>query len=51
MNIPTQKYKGDCRQKHTIHIPCNWNINGMCGIDTKKCLIKNIRKETKDQED
>ena len=31
------KARGRCG--YVINIPCNWNIDGRCGADTKPCEI------------
>jgi hypothetical protein len=34
--------KAKCGCGYTVVIPCNWNKNGRCGIDTKLCKIEDI---------
>jgi len=40
--------KARCRNGFVVRIPCNWNVNGRCGDDSKPCrllfgVIDNVR--------
>jgi hypothetical protein len=37
--MPTNKLKAKGRCGNKIDVPCNWNVQGRCGVDTKPCSI------------
>jgi hypothetical protein len=39
MSLEKKKIRAMCRKGHKIMVPCNWNINGVCGADVKPCIL------------